>query len=507
MPIPTAVAPSILTPGLYISVNLLSGAASPGQGVLKVLLLAPKAAAGDLTVDAEIRAGAGPDSAATAWGNGTVGHLAAKQLYAKYPGAQVYFGAPTAGATASTLNVTASGVPTVSTSVHFDIMGREFDVAWNASETADTFKTRAISEINTRGSDLAVTASSGGVGIVTITGKVLGNISKDILVKATLNQAQSGTEAVAGAATLTALAGGTTDPTFASILAAAAGTEFAYIGIVTSNTDAEVTAATSNPARVVAHINTYNSGLNASLQQAVVATTKTQANAKAAAIARNAQVLEHVHCTNARSLPGELVGRELGGRLAAESLDPAANRIGEYFDGVYASANPTADKPTPAISEDAIGNGLSLIGYNAVGQPIILRPITTYSVDTGGAADRRLLDVQNVSATYAVVRDLRSALTQQFAKAKIQRDSLPGEDPPPAGVTEERDIKAFVISRLRFWERDGVIQKATLDSVIATGELIVQVNASDSTQVDILIPLRVVQPLAKIGVVAQRRPG
>ncbi len=260
-------------------------------------------------------------------------------------------------------------------------------------------------------------------------------------------------------------------------------------------------------AKVVTHINNLNTGLNASLQQAVTATTKTQANAKAAAIGRNSGILQHVHCLNGRSLPCEFVGREIGGRIALESVDPAVNRIGELYDGIYVSANPTADKPTPAISEDALGNGLSLVGYNAVGQPIILRPITTYSVDTGGAADRRLLDVQNVSATYAVVRDLRSALPQEFANAKIQRDSLPGEDPPAAGVTEERDIKAFVIGRLRFWQRQGVIQKATLDSVIASGELIVQVNATDSTQVDILIPLRVVQPLAKIGVVAQRRSG
>ncbi len=211
MPIPVAVAPAILTPGLYISVNLLSGAASPGQGVLKILLLCPKATSGDLTANAEIRAGAGPDSAGVAWGSGTPGHLAAKQIYTKYPAAQVFFGAPTAGATASTLNVTASGSPSVNTSVHFDVMGREFDVAWNALETADTFKTRAILEINSRGSDLAVTASSGGVGIVTFTGKVLGRISLDILIKATLNFAVSATEAIAGAATHTPLAGGTTD--------------------------------------------------------------------------------------------------------------------------------------------------------------------------------------------------------------------------------------------------------------------------------------------------------
>lgn len=505
MPIPTAVAPAIVTPGLYISVNLLSGAATPGSGLLKILLMCPKGS-GDLTANSEIRAGAGPDSAATAYGSGTPGHLMAKQIYAKYPAAQVYFCAPTAGATASTLNVTASGVPTSNTSVHFDAMGREFDVAWNASETADTFKARAIIEINSRGSDLAVTASSGGVGIITFTGKVTGNISKDILVKATLNLAQTGTEVMAGALTATPLSGGTTDADFTTMLAAAAGTEWAYIAIGTSNTDAELVGA-GNVSRVLTHIGTYNTGLNALLQQAVVASTKTQANAKAASVAKNSPVLQFVYGLNVRSLPCELVGREIGGRVAMESIDPAVNRIGEYYDNIYASANPTADKPTAAISEDSIGNGLSLIGYNAVNQPVMMRPVTTYCLDSAGAADRRLLDVQNVSATYAVVRDLRSALPIQFANAKIQRDSLPSEDPPPAGVTEERDIKAFVIGRLRFWQREGVIQKATLDAVIADGSLIVQVNATDSTQVDIVVPMRIVQPLAKIGVVAQRRPG
>ncbi len=507
MSAPVAVAPAILTPGIYILVNLLSGAPSPGTGLLKILLLSPKSSSGTLTVDSELRAGGGPDSGATAYGTGTPGHLAAKQIYAQYPAAQVTFGAPTAGSGSSTLNVTASGSPASNTAVAFDIMGRTIEVAWNAAESADTFKTRAITQINSYGSDLAVIASSGGTGIITFTGKVTGRISNDVLVKAALTLAQNGTEAIAGASTYTNLSGGTTDADLTTILAAAAGTEYAYIAICTSNVDAELTSASANAARAKAHVNTYNTGLNASLQQIVVAATRTQAAAKAAAVALNTGVVEYVHIVNGRSLPCEFMGREVGGRVAAESIDPAVNRIGEEFDGVYASANPTADKLTVAQSEDAIGNGLSPISYNAVGTAVMVRPVTTYSVDSSGGADRRLLDVQNVSATYAVIRDLRSALPAEFANAKVQRDSLPTEQPPPKGVIEERDIKAFVINRLRFWVLAGVIQGATLDAAILDGSLIVQVNASDPTQVDIVIPLRVIQPLAKMGVVAQRMAG
>jgi len=505
MALPIAVAPSIVTPGFWLQVNLLAGASAPSTGTLKCLLICPKSSAGNLTVDTEIRAGGGPDSAGVAFGIGTPGHLAAIQIYTQYPQAQVYFAAPTAGATAATLNVTAAGSPSANTSVHFDIKGVEFDVAWNASESADTFKTRAIAAINALSNYLPVVASSGGTGIITLTGKVTGKISNDILVQAVLNVAQTGTEAITGAATLTNLSGGSTDPDFTTVLSNAQGTEFAFFAPCLSNAEAELTSS-NNVSKLLTHIGTFNTGLNASLQQAVVATVKTQANAKAAAVIRNSQVLEHVHITNARSLPCEIVGYEVGARLEADSIDPAANRIGEYMVGLIGSKNPTADKPSAAVAEDSLTNGLSIVGYNASSQLVILRPITTYSVDATGSPDRRLLDVQNVSGTYAVARDLRSALPAEFANAKIQKDSLPGDDPPARGVTEERDIKGFTISRLRFWQRQGVVQKASLDAVIADGSLIVQVDPSDATQVDLVLPLKIVQPLAKMSTVVQRRP-
>lgn len=510
MPIPTAVSPSTVTPGLYLSINLLSGAGSPGGSTLKVLLLAPKSASGTLTVDTEIRTGGSPDLAATAFGSGTAGHLAAKQIYAMEPTAQIDFGAPTAGATAATLNVTAAGSPASNTSVHFDVCGREFDVAWNSGESADTFKTRAIAAIAAKTTDLPVTASSGGVGVVTISSKVTGKIGNDVRVKATLNLSQTGTETLTGAATYTNLAGGTTDPDFTTILSAANGTEYAYILLCLSNADVETAGGSSNVARLLTFINAANTGLNAHLQQGVACSTSaTFTAAQAAAIARNSGVLEYVYARNARSLPCELAARELGGRLDAVLRDPAANRIGEIFtgtgNGVYGSGAVVTDTMTAAELETCLTNGLTPLNFTPQGQLYLVRPITTYSQDTSGGADRRLLDVQNVDATYAVARDLRTALPAQFPNAKIAKDASPGAEPPPPGVVEERDIKAFVIGRLRFWARSGVILKATLDSVIADGSLIVQVNASDPTQVDIVVPIVVVPPLAKMGVTVQRR--
>jgi len=246
------------------------------------------------------------------------------------------------------------------------------------------------------------------------------------------------------------------------------------------------------------------------LQQGIVGYTGSFATAQAstqnANSFNNAEFFESLECLNGLSLPGEFAGRECGGRMAAIVLDPAANRIGEYLDGLYGANDKIGDKPTAAESEACLGDGLSLVSYDAQDREVLVRPITTHSKDSAGGADRRLLDVQNVDAAYIIARDLRTNLPIEFANAKIQEDSEATDDPPPAGVTEERDIKAYIIARLRFWQDEGVVNRAALDEAIENGTIIVQVNSTDPTQVDMVVPFEIIQPLAKMGLVAQRVP-
>src|SRR5574341_32117 len=502
MSIPLAVNPSVVSPGLYILVNLLAGATSPGTGTLRTLLLSPKSSGGDLTADTEIRAGGGPASAATAFGTGALGHLAAKQIYAEYELAQVDFGAPLAGVGAATTNITASGTPTSNIAIELDIHGRVFQVPWNASETADTWRNRAVTEITARTQDLMVTAAAGLPGVVAVTSKVNGNVGNDIKVKAKLTAA-SGTAAVTPT-TYTALAGGTTDADFSNIMAVAKGKEYHFILICTSNVDYLSTGATSGPEELIVHINSLNSGASSKLQQAVFASTTTLAAAKTAAIARNEGPTQHVLVIQGRSLPAEVAAREVGGRLAALALDPNPNRIGEEFDGVFGAGDVVTNQPTDAEIEDALTNGVSICKYDAQSDLQITRPITTYSQDSSGGADRRLLDVSIVDATYIMTRDIRSYLPQQFPNSKVQKNSAPGADPPPKNVVDRKSTRTSLITRLRFWQRAGVVLGAALDEAIADGSLVVEVNATDASQVDILIPFKVVPLLAKFGVVVNR---
>lgn len=510
MSLQTAVGPSTLTPGTYLKVNLLAGAGALGAGSLNILLIASKSAAGTLTVDTEVRAGGGESTASTAYGPGTPGHLGAKQIYANDPAALVDFVAPTAGATAATLVLTLSGVPTADNAIQWKIMGRSIQTLWANGTSAAAAAAVAIAGINAKTTDIAVTAS--GAATLTLTFKVTGKVGNDCLVQATLVNAATGTEAIAGALTPTPLAGGTTDMDVTTALASAAGKEYHFICLVTSNFDATSNSATSNPRRVATAIGNFNSGLNAKLQQCILGCTSAQSAAKTGAINLNNPVFELVNVVNGQSLPGEFAGQETGQRSASDKIDPSANRIGDPIIGnIFCSYQPITDTLTLPQSEDALHNGVTPTSYTASGSPYLVRPITTYSQDANGANDVRCLDVQNVSATYIVARDIRDNLPLAFPNAKISKNFVATSDPPDIpGITEERDIYSWIAARLLQWATvKGVLDYNTTVAVIGAGDptlgaLVVSVDPSDATQVDIVIPWLIVKPLAKFSEVFNR---
>jgi phage tail sheath gpL-like len=105
---------------------------------------------------------------------------------------------------------------------------------------------------------------------------------------------------------------------------------------------------------------------------------------------------------------------------------------------------------------------------------------------------------------FAVFRDLRVAFPQQFPNASISENLPAGADPLPAGVVEVKDVRAFLISRLRFWARSGVLNKAALEASIEANELVVEIDETDKTQVNIFVPASIIKPLAKFGVVGSK---
>jgi phage tail sheath gpL-like len=503
MSIQLAVSPTNLVPGLYLVVNLLAGSSNPGTQPIRGMQMAPRSSAGTFTVDTEIKLVGSADDAKTFWGTKTPGYLAAVQFFRENPSGILYGCAPTASAGASaTVSFTFASTPSSARTVRVTAAGRATEFPWAASETADILKARALTYVNGR-DDMPVTASSGGVGVLTLTFPVPGPWGNDIICVVELIDGAGGTVNAGQTATAN-LAGGTTEPDFTTALTTISGQQWDYIGIAVSNADAQSASATSNPGRLKTHINGLNTGLNAKLEQGIVGVTGALSSAKVGAIAGNEPAMERVFCMAGQSLPAEFMGAEMGARMRAVSLDPAANRIGTLITGVVGARDLTADTPTESELGDALGSGLSIVSYTAQGEPLLVRPVTTHSQDSSGNPDRRCLDTSGPDGTYAVANDIKTFLPVEFFQVKISRDLEPTDEPLPAGVVEERDIKAVLIQRLRFWSSLGVVRRDLLDAAIAAGTLIVKVNASDETQVDIVIPLGIFKPLAKLGVVVNK---
>lgn len=510
MTVPIAVSPSVLTPGLYLVVDLLASAAAPGIGQLRTLIMSPRTNDGDLTVDVEVRTIGDADEASTAFGPGSPGHLAAKLLFGQFPTAVVDAIAPdqSLGSNA-TLAITFSGTPTADNTILCDVMGVEFEVAWLSTDSLNDVATRVSEAIDDRTDSLFVTGTPIAA-VLTLDAKEAGPWGNDVLVKMALQDSATGGAAITytGSPDATNLAGGTTEPDFTTALSNVVGEEYHYIVPCLSNADATNIATQSNVNRVSVHISSLNEGKDAKLQQFIVGDTLTVAAATAATPdsnnAENATYGEHILCIAGRNLPSQLAGREAGGRLAAISIDPAANRIGEDMSEYVGAADKIANKPTPGQTEQAIGGGVSILSYTAQGIETLVRAVTTHSQTATGASDTRLLDTQNVDATYIIARDLRESLPRAFPQAKIAPDPEAGEDLPPKGVITPTDIKSEIITRLRFWQNQGVATQVSIDNSIADGTLIVEINASDPTQVDIVVPFAIVQPLVKIGLTVQR---
>lgn len=500
MTIPLAVAPATKTPGLYLVVDLLGDPANPGSDVLRALLICPKGSAGNLTNNTEVRQLFGPDDAATAFGSGTWGHLAAKRFFKQNPLGQLYAISPTPSAgVAATGTQTFTGPATQNSVIRLRVHGRVIDVAWNNGESATTFVTRAVAAIAALSADLALTAAANS-GSIDYTAKAAGLWGNDILINASILSGGGGIAITANPASLSA---GTLEPDFTTALSTVSTQEFRRIIGVLSNADATSSAGTSNAARIAAHIDARETGNQALLQVGVVGHTGSIANVQTGAIARNNEAFEYVFGQNFEDLPGELAAAEAGDALKWIAIRANYNRINNKLD-LYGPRDVVAEKLTEAETESLLSNGVTPLDVQLLtGELFVVRPITTHSVN-GSSPDYRALDLSDTDGMFTVAQDLRSALPIEFANTSITPDLPAGQNRLPAGVTERKDIQAFVESRLSRWVDLGVVQGDKLDASITAGELIVQINATDPSQVDIFLPLAIVKPLAKLGVVAQK---
>ena len=495
MGFPLAVAASVRSPGFYLVVNLLAGVTSPGGGALRACIIGVISAAGDLVADSEIRTSIrGADVAETGFGSGMPGHLCAKALFTEHPIAQVdIIGvAPPAGVAASGTFTFVLTTPPVLTAIvlRFRIAGRVKEISWNPGESITVAAAKVATAYTAIQNDMPCTVTSA-LGVVTVTAKEEGTWGNDITISV---ERISGTPADATCTASGAnLASGTLQAATATALAAIAGTEYDYILNVTAgNADTATAATTSQPALVKAHVNTYNTGANARLQQSVFGFTGSLANAKTGSAYQNEQTMQFKCMRSGLSLPAEVAGAEVGRRMRMESEDPTVNANGTLYKArLYPPANLTTGALTDAEREDAYQSGVDPMVYDPTGAPKVDRPITTHFKDTNGNTDDRALDVAVPSGTYAFAKRLRASLPQQFAGAKLSPNLVEGDDALPPGTVEVREIQQFVIGEALAYVAKGWFDAAFIKAAIENEEFVARVNPDDRHQCDLIIPTRV----------------
>lgn len=500
MPITKAVASSTKTPGVYLKIDLQGPASNPGTSTLRTLLMAPKGSAGNITANTEVRQCFGPVDVATALGGGTPGHLASKRFFRRFPRGRLDVIAPTASAgAAATGTQTFSGTATENSTLRFYGCGRIIEVSWLNGETAAQFVTRAVAAINQVADDLPFTVAADTADIE-YTAKLAGPWGNDVRLFVAVYTGGGGITISANPAALT---GGTTEPNFTTALATVATSEYRAIVACLSNADAADTTSSSNAERLANHITNLREGNAARLQVGFVGLNGSTTQAKAGAIDRNNDSFEYSLGRLWDDLPCEIAAAEAGDALFWASDRPNYNRIGNVHE-LYGPRDVVTNKLTDAEIEDLLNNGVTPLDVDPLtGARFLVEPITTHST-FGGAPDYRAFHLSDTLAMYTVFDGFRVALKQEFPNANVTADLPQGADELPAGVVELKDIRAFTVNYFRSWVPRGVVQGARLDQAIEDDELSVTLDDIDGAQVNIFVPLGIIKPLAKLGVVGSK---
>lgn len=501
---PLAVNPQAKTPGFALAVNLLGGLPSSAASSPRALIMASKSSAGSITAGSELRRGvSGADEVKTLLGPGTPGHLCAVQLFKAHPLAKVDIIAPADPAgTAATGTVTFGGTVTATQVVRLWIKGYQLDITRGVGVSATDAGELLEEAINAATDYLPVSASNSS-GTVTLTCKLTGPIGNDVTLYHEILEGAGGTVALSGAA----LTSGATEAAFTTAISNITSWEYDFIIPCVSNADAQASSSSSNPGRIKTHIDDNDTGLSAKLQQAIVGLTGSLSSAITGANGRNFGPMQYVFCMNGKSLGCEFAGWEAGRRMVEEERDPAANRIGddERISGLYGAHDLVADKPTDAEVEQALSEGISIFNYDAQGDMYLVAPITTYSADASGNADGRLFYVSKVSGAYAFAKALRRRLPIEYRGAKISEDLGADDELPPHGVVQVREVRASVVEVGREFCTRGVFDRTKFEDAVASGDLMVRINPDNGSQVDIVVPADIVNPLARFSTVVLRR--
>ncbi len=472
---------NLRVPGIYAEFSMANAIRGLVGIPYKILVVGQRLSSGTIAALTPVRV-ASEAEAKTYFGQGSMLHamfIALKAVNSFTETWAIALDDNGAGASA-TGTFTFSGTPTAAGTVNAYIAGTRVQVAVTTSSTPTSLASALISAINAD-SNLPVTASSGGTGIVTVTARHKGEVGNDIDLRVNYYDDEALPSGLACA--VVAMSGGTSNPSLSS-LADAMGDEW-YNVIAFPYTDS------SSLTVIETELADRWGPLRPLEGQAIVAKRGTQGTLGSFGDARNSP---HVTCMGLPSMPSPTyqVSASLAGIVGEHGqIDPARPFRTLALTGILGPK--PLDRFTYTERNLLLYDGISTFEVDSGGVTRIERLITMYQRNTASLPDESYLALNSVLTLGYLRYSFRARFAQKFPRHKLASDGT--NFGPGQAVITPKIAKAEAIALFMQWEQAGLVEGIAQFK----DELVAERNATDPNRLDMLLPPDLVNQLIVVG--------
>ena len=396
-----------------------------------ILLLVGLKTSGTMVADQDVLDVQSGDDASVAAGPGSELHRMVLRAI-KVPSVRIKIACPTAAgsAAAATATITIAGSWTAAGQWTYRIAGETITGGTTAADTATTVAAAIAAKANANPA-LAASASPSS-GVVTLSWKTPGVRGNEGIIFQDVTQLASGmTSTLAGGSAVTGggkhFSGGSGTEDVTALLTVLLPSR--YHRIAHAQNDA------TNLARWKVQLDTKAGPLEGRMEHSVFSSTGTLSAAGTLSTSTcNNGRMQQCWLLNSESHSSEISARMAAQRVATEQTQPNSSYDGVALTGIAAQTQ-RLDWPQRVTQQAALDEGVTPLTTTEDGNVVVVRAITTYSLN-GSNPDYNVLDVAD-SVVPDYVRDYDKLVwTTQFLPANpyVRSDPAPSEPEVPQGV-------------------------------------------------------------------------
>lgn len=463
---------NLLTPGQYVEFDNSKAVRGLVTMPQRILLIAPMLAAGTATANTPWQL-ANLAEAVTKLGAGSIGAMMAEAMLRVTDTIETWVLpiADSGGGVQATGTIVFSGTPTAAGTIQLYIAGRRMQVAVTTSDTATTIATAVAAAINAE-SGLPSTASAS-TGTVTVTSRHKGTLGNDIDMRVNY-LAQSEATPAGVTVTITAMSGGTGDPSIATGLGNIGTTQYntfimgfndaTNLGLMETELDTRWGPLYQNDGHCHVGLRGTVGGINSSLSSR-----------------NNPHITTWTLETNGEPCPlwekAAVAGTVCAYYLA---IDPARPVQTLTLPGIKPAS---AEKRwTRSERNNVLSYGGATTIVDAGGNVVIERAVTNYTLNTGGLVDPSYRDIETMYTLSYLRYSVRARIAQKFPRYKLANDG--NQFSPGQAIVTPKIIKAELIALFLDWLDAGLVENIEQFKE----EMLVERNNTDMNRVDVLLP-------------------